>query len=551
MTMIMWVLSPLAGMIASMLLQLLCEALLTCDLRNSILSTASSSSSSLSVSCIVVPVLWTVTLTVTCLFMFMTGPEPIRISNGFYALCASVATAVLLTIVRYIYIIIVTNYNDGIGSSSSSRFNRIRISSSSRNTSASNRTNRKKHWRKKNMDNDCDDNYSSRNNEKEYVNEDKKMSAAATVGASSSSSAPSASSYIWRRIRQCYKGASGMGIEEKQERGEEIMHNIILKAKRNYFTVSSLLHNKEHHNEDNVNADSFDDYHHTRHYHQDKIETHIISQQQQQQQQHHQDKRIVIIPLSRPNLVNEEENYDVGNDGTATTTSTISSSTSNSSSCCEKRDVLIMGEIGFEEGEELKKSSFQDEQTKKNNNEEEFVSLLVLSALTVAFAHGANDVGNAVGPLAVMLEVLTEGVVQEIPKVPMWCLILGAVGFVVGILTLGQNTIDTVGKRIMHLTPSKSYATQMGAAIAVLLSSTLGMPVSTSHCLVGSVIGVGIAQHISSSLKSRVSEAPDISFSIINKIVVGWLVTIPVAMCLSLIAFNIVRPFSDSFASQH
>eukprot|EP00472_Partenskyella_glossopodia_P004792 CAMPEP_0197527808 /NCGR_PEP_ID=MMETSP1318-20131121/22835_1 /TAXON_ID=552666 /ORGANISM="Partenskyella glossopodia, Strain RCC365" /LENGTH=489 /DNA_ID=CAMNT_0043082629 /DNA_START=95 /DNA_END=1561 /DNA_ORIENTATION=- len=152
--------------------------------------------------------------------------------------------------------------------------------------------------------------------------------------------------------------------------------------------------------------------------------------------------------------------------------------------------------------------------------ESNFVGLLVLSALTVAFAHGANDVGNAVGPLAVMMEVLSEGVVHDVPKVQEWCLALGACGFVVGILTLGKNTVETVGNKIIRLTPSTSYATQMGAAIAVLLSSALGMPVSTSHCLVGSVLGAGLAQSFVARFKGH--RGPDINFWILNKIFIGW-----------------------------
>uniref|UniRef100_A0A7S2TEQ5 Phosphate transporter n=1 Tax=Lotharella oceanica TaxID=641309 RepID=A0A7S2TEQ5_9EUKA len=166
-------------------------------------------------------------------------------------------------------------------------------------------------------------------------------------------------------------------------------------------------------------------------------------------------------------------------------------------------------------------------------NEKPFVGLLVLSALTVAFAHGANDVGNAVGPLAVMMEIFTASVVKDEPDVPMWCLVIGALGFVVGIVTLGKNTIETVGNRIIELTPSLSYSTQMGAALAVLLSSVLGMPVSTSHCLVGSVIGVGLAQ--SSIAMCTHEEAPKINFGIINKIILGWIVTIPLAMVVGFI----------------
>jgi len=194
------------------------------------------------------------------------------------------------------------------------------------------------------------------------------------------------------------------------------------------------------------------------------------------------------------------------------------------------------GRVGLEEGE-----------YKQDGWEAQFVGLLVLSALTVAFAHGANDVGNAVGPLAVMGEVYSKNTVHDEPTVPIWCLSVGAVGFVVGILCLGKYTVNTVGKKIIKLTPSRSYSTQMGAAIAVLLSSVLGMPVSTSHCLVGSVLGVGLAQAFVASITGE--DPPHINISILNKIVIGWAVTIPLAMFVSLIAFAIARPHSNAFSS--
>eukprot|EP00466_Bigelowiella_natans_P007287 jgi/Bigna1/138056/aug1.42_g12764 len=278
---------------------------------------------------------------------------------------------------------------------------------------------------------------------------------------------------IWQWF--CYNGGNGIrgnadddgdGGDEEEER----FHNIILKAaKRNYLTVpssssaitiSSYKGGRHHNDHDDVSAAAAnsDDYHHIRCYHQDNVKkSQIIKQQQQQQQQR---KDVIITPLADHTglLIDEEDDgYDVANDATTTTTSTIStsSSTTNTNCSCEgasKREIIMeitTTTIGSEneeeeEDEEDLKTPLQDHQAKiKNNNEEEFVSLLVLSALTVAFAHGANDVGNAVGPLAAMLEVLTDGVVHEVPTVPMWALVLGAVGFVVGILTLGQNTIDT------------------------------------------------------------------------------------------------------------
>ena len=152
--------------------------------------------------------------------------------------------------------------------------------------------------------------------------------------------------------------------------------------------------------------------------------------------------------------------------------------------------------------------------------EKPFVPLLILSAFTVAFAHGGNDVGNAVGPLSSILEVhlrtpalislwaalgvdcalvrtaqvTRKGELEATPTIDYWVLAIGSAGFVIGIVLLGSRTIATVGGKITKLTPSRSFAVQMGAAIAVLSSTILGLAVSTSHCLVGAVVGIGLAE---------------------------------------------------------
>ena len=177
--------------------------------------------------------------------------------------------------------------------------------------------------------------------------------------------------------------------------------------------------------------------------------------------------------------------------------------------------------------------------SRREGAEKPFVPLLILSALVVAFAHGGNDVGNAVGPLAVIVEVVSEGRVAGTPNIPMWALIIGAAGFVVGIALLGSRTVSTVGGKITKLTPSKSFATQMGAAVAVLTSSVLGMPVSTSHCLVGAVVGIGAADRC-------MRGEGELNVSVLKKIFVGWAVTIPLAMAVSVVVFWITVPVFGS-----
>ena len=169
--------------------------------------------------------------------------------------------------------------------------------------------------------------------------------------------------------------------------------------------------------------------------------------------------------------------------------------------------------------------------------EQPFVPLLVLSALTVSFAHGANDLGNSIGPLAAILVIETpNGDITKLPSIPVWLLLLGAGGFVVGIAMLGSRTITTVGAKITQLTPSRSFAVQMGTAVAVLSSTVLGLAVSTSHCLVGSIIGIGIAD------KLRGTDGAQLNFAMILKIVTGWAVTIPLAMAVSVLALAALQP---------
>ena len=149
----------------------------------------------------------------------------------------------------------------------------------------------------------------------------------------------------------------------------------------------------------------------------------------------------------------------------------------------------------------------------------------------VAFAHGGNDLGNSIGPLASVLVAASSGDIGAPPEIDPWVLLLGAASFVVGIALLGRRTIETVGGKITRLTPSRSFSVQMGTAVAVLSSTVLGLAVSTSHCLVGAVIGVGIVGRL-------VGEDSELNVSMLKKIVVGWAATIPLAMLVSVLAFK-------------
>ena len=159
-----------------------------------------------------------------------------------------------------------------------------------------------------------------------------------------------------------------------------------------------------------------------------------------------------------------------------------------------------------------------------------FRYLQITTAAFVAFAHGANDVANAVGPMAAVYSVLREGAVTQKVEVPIWILMAGGVGIVIGLATYGYKVMATIGTRITEVTPSRGFAAEFGAAITILVGSKLGMPLSTTHTLVGSVIGVGFARGMSA-----------VNLAIIRNIVVSWLVTIPAAALVCVFVFYILR----------
>ncbi len=174
-------------------------------------------------------------------------------------------------------------------------------------------------------------------------------------------------------------------------------------------------------------------------------------------------------------------------------------------------------------------------QNESNNNEYKeveriFVYLQILSACFVAFAHGSNDVANAIGPLAAAIGVLETGVVALKSTVPLWALGLGGIGIVVGLATWGWRVIETIGKKITELTPTRGFAAEFGAAITIVLASKLGLPVSTTHTLVGGVLGVGLARGIGA-----------LNLRTVRDILTSWVLTIPAGALLAVIIFYIMR----------
>lgn len=159
-----------------------------------------------------------------------------------------------------------------------------------------------------------------------------------------------------------------------------------------------------------------------------------------------------------------------------------------------------------------------------------FGYLQIMSACFMAFAHGANDVANAIGPLSAAITILTTGAITAQAAVPAWALGLGGVGIVVGLATWGWRVIETIGKKITELTPTRGFSAEFGAAVTILLASRLGMPISTTHTLVGSVIGVGLARGI---------EALDLRTT--SYIVLSWLVTVPAGAFITIGLYYIIK----------
>jgi len=162
--------------------------------------------------------------------------------------------------------------------------------------------------------------------------------------------------------------------------------------------------------------------------------------------------------------------------------------------------------------------------------EKVFAVLMICTACGLAFAHGSNDVANAIGPVAAVVSVATTGVVTQQAGLPLWVLLLGGGGIVVGLATFGIRVIRTIGEKITTLTPSRGFAAELAASSTIVIASATGIPVSTTHTLVGAVLGVGLARGISA-----------IDLGIVRTIVVSWVITIPAGAALAIIFLFILN----------
>ena len=159
-----------------------------------------------------------------------------------------------------------------------------------------------------------------------------------------------------------------------------------------------------------------------------------------------------------------------------------------------------------------------------------FAVLMVVTACGMAFAHGSNDVANAIGPVAAVISIAQEGALTQKSPVSIWILLLGGLGIVVGLATYGRHVIATVGSKITHLTPSSGFAAELAAATTIVIASGTGIPVSTTHTLVGAVLGVGMARGISA-----------IDLGVVGRIFLSWIITIPACAILAIVFFFLLK----------
>ena len=197
---------------------------------------------------------------------------------------------------------------------------------------------------------------------------------------------------------------------------------------------------------------------------------------------------------------------------------------------------LVAGVVGFFISKILVRFIPDDESKdfahQFNTTENLFKYLQIVTAFYIAFAHGSNDVANAVGPLAAVVSILQGGAVEMKVEMPTWILGLGGGFIVLGLMVWGYRVMATVGESITDITPSRGFCATFGAASVVLICSKMGLPISTTHTLVGSVIGVGLARGL-----------PTLNLGIIKMIFVSWVTTIPFTAVISMLFFKLFLIF--------
>ena len=192
---------------------------------------------------------------------------------------------------------------------------------------------------------------------------------------------------------------------------------------------------------------------------------------------------------------------------------------------------VIVAGIGYLMIRRVKVDAEADKDFHYASVEKVFVPMMIFTACGMAFAHGSNDVANGVGPMAAVVGLIQSGgEVAQRSELPLWILVVGGVGIVVGLATYGYKVMRTIGTKITQLTPTRGFCATMAAAMTVVLASRTGMPVSTTHIAVGGVIGVGMARGIGA-----------LDLRVIGGIIMSWVITLPIGGALAALFYFTLR----------
>ena len=192
---------------------------------------------------------------------------------------------------------------------------------------------------------------------------------------------------------------------------------------------------------------------------------------------------------------------------------------------------LIMAVIGWVLIQKVEVDPEADRDYHFASVEKIFVPMMIFTACAMAFAHGSNDVANGIGPLAAVASIIRSGgEMAQTSELPLWILVMGGVGIIAGLATMGYRVMQTIGTRITQLTPSRGFCATLAAAATVVLASRTGLPVSTTHIAVGAVIGVGMARGVGA-----------IDLRVIGGIIVSWVITLPAGGILAALFFFILK----------
>jgi len=182
----------------------------------------------------------------------------------------------------------------------------------------------------------------------------------------------------------------------------------------------------------------------------------------------------------------------------------------------------------------VKRSRYSNHETSLEKQlaqvEKTFTYLVIITSCTVAFSQGANDVANAIGPLAAVGEIVKNNAIPGTVEVSIWYLVLGGTGIAIGLAMFGFRVMRVVGTQMTEITPSRGVAADLGGMVTVLVCSKLGLPISTTHVLVGAILGVGLARGITA-----------IDRKVVGSIFTSWLITIPIAAGLTVVFYLVAK----------